>query len=153
MQKYEIMSAIGEGAYGVVLKCRDAQNDINVAIKKFKDTDDEELTKKTTMREVKILKMLSHPNIVEMKEAFRKKGIVYLVFEFVENNLLEVLEKTPSGLQPSAIRKIMYQLLKGLEYLHGLDIVHRDIKPENLLISSKFDLKICDFGFARQNRK
>lgn len=147
------MSAIGEGAYGVVLKCRDAQNDINVAIKKFKDTDDEELTKKTTMREVKILKMLSHPNIVEMKEAFRKKGIVYLVFEFVENNLLEVLEKTPSGLQPSVIRKIIYQLLKGLEYLHDLDIVHRDIKPENLLISSKFDLKICDFGFARQNRK
>lgn len=105
------------------------------------------------MREVKILKMLSHPNIVEMKEAFRKKGIVYLVFEFVENNLLEVLEKTPSGLQPSVIRKIIYQLLKGLEYLHDLDIVHRDIKPENLLISSKFDLKICDFGFARQNRK
>lgn len=153
MQKYEIMSAIGEGAYGVVLKCRDAQNDINVAIKKFKDTDDEELTKKTTIREVKILKMLSHPNIVEMKEAFRKKGIVYLVFEFVENNLLEVLEKTPNGLQPSSIRKIIYQLLKGLEYLHNLDLVHRDIKPENLLISSKFDLKICDFGFARQNRK
>lgn len=64
MQKYEIMSAIGEGAYGVVLKCKDVENDINVAIKKFKDTDDEEATKKTTMREVKILKMLSHPNIV-----------------------------------------------------------------------------------------
>lgn len=64
MQKYEIMSAIGEGAYGVVLKCRDVENDINVAIKKFKETDDEELTKKTTMREVKILKMLNHENIV-----------------------------------------------------------------------------------------
>lgn len=67
MQKYEIMSAIGQGAYGVVLKCRDVENDINVAIKKFKDSDDEQLTKKTTMREVKILKMLSHPHIVEMK--------------------------------------------------------------------------------------
>lgn len=67
MQKYEIMSAIGEGAYGVVLKCRDVENDINVAIKKFKDSDDDELTRKTTMREVKILKMLSHENIVEMK--------------------------------------------------------------------------------------
>lgn len=80
MQKYEIMSAIGEGAYGVVLKCRDVENSTNVAIKKFKDADDDELTKKTTMREVKILKMLSHENVVEMKEAFRKKGIVYLVF-------------------------------------------------------------------------
>jgi cyclin-dependent kinase-like len=58
------MSAIGEGAYGVVLKCKDVENDINVAIKKFKDSDDEELTKKTTMREVKILKMLNHENIV-----------------------------------------------------------------------------------------
>ncbi len=80
MQKYEIMSAIGEGAYGVVLKCRDVETKTTVAIKKFKDTDDEEHTRKTTMREVKILKMLTHPNIVEMKEAFRKKGIVYLVF-------------------------------------------------------------------------
>ena len=59
-----------------------------MAIKKFKDSDHEEHTKKTTMREVKILKMVNHINIVEMKEAFRKKGIVYLVFEYVENNLL-----------------------------------------------------------------
>ena len=67
MQKYEIMTAIGEGAYGVVLKCRDVESDTMVAIKKFKDSDDEELTRKTTMREIKILKMLSHRNIVEMK--------------------------------------------------------------------------------------
>lgn len=67
MQKYEILSAIGEGAYGVVLKCRDVENSSYVAIKKFKDSDEDELTKKTTMREVKILKMLSHENIVDMK--------------------------------------------------------------------------------------
>ena len=64
MQKYEIMSPIGEGAYGVVLKCKDIESDSLVAIKKFKDSDDDELTKKTTMREVKILKMLVHENIV-----------------------------------------------------------------------------------------
>ena len=52
------------------------------------------------MREVKILKLLKHGNIVELKEAFRKKGIVYLVFEYVQNNLLEVLEKSPDGLEP-----------------------------------------------------
>jgi len=74
-----------------VLKCRDIEAKIYVAIKKFKESDEEEHTRKTTMREVKILKMAVHPSIVELKEAFRKKGIVYLVFEYVENNLLEIL--------------------------------------------------------------
>jgi cyclin-dependent kinase-like len=67
MQKYEILSAIGEGAYGVVLKCRDIESNSFVAIKKFKESDDEQYTKKTTMREVKILKMTNHENIVELK--------------------------------------------------------------------------------------
>lgn len=75
------------------------------------------------------------------------------MFEYVENNLLEVLEKSPSGLNSNVIRKLMYQLVKGLAYLHKLDIVHRDIKPENLLVSSRNELKICDFGFARLTRK
>ena len=88
-----------------------------------------------------------------MKYAYRKKGIVYLVFQFVANNLLEVLEKSPTGLHPNIIRRLIYQLVKGLVYLHQLDIVHRDIKPENLLVSSRNDLKICDFGFARQSKK
>jgi cyclin-dependent kinase-like len=79
--------------------------------------------------------MLTHPNIVELKEAFRKKGIVCLVFEYVQHNLLELLEKsaslspTTSGLAPDLIRLLIYQLLKGIAYLHSQDIVHRDIKP------------------------
>ena len=71
----------------------------------------------------------------------------------MENNLLEVLEKSPNGLHPNIIRKLIYQIICGLAYLHQLDIVHRDIKPENLLVSSQYGLKICDFGFARQTRK
>lgn len=81
------MGIIGEGAYGVVLKCRSTESSETVAIKKFKERE-EELVRKTTMREVKVLKMLRHGNVVELKEAFRKKGIVYLVFEYVEKNLL-----------------------------------------------------------------
>jgi len=63
------------------------------------------------------------------------------------------LENSQNGLHPNVIRKLIYQIIKGLAYLHSLDIVHRDIKPENLLVSSRYDLKICDFGFARQNKK
>lgn len=93
--------------------------------------------------------MLEHENVVKLKEAFRKKGIVFLVFEYVNNNLLEVLEKQPSGLHPETIKQIIYQVLKGIAYLHSLNIAHRDIKPENLLVSDRMIVKICDFGFAR----
>ena len=96
---------------------------------------------------------MKHPNIVELRDAFRRKGIVYLVFQYVENNLLEVLEKSPDGLDPEYIKLIIYQILKGLAYMHSNNVVHRDIKPENLLISENKQLKICDFGFARSYKK
>lgn len=159
MQKYEVLGVIGEGAYGIVLRCRNTENNTLVAIKKFKQTEDDQLVRKTTIREVKLLRMLNHGNIVELKEAFRKKGIVCLVFEYVQHNLLELLEKSASmsptgaaGLSGDLIRLLVYQLLKGIAYLHSQDIVHRDIKPENLLVNDKNHLKICDFGFARQLR-
>jgi cyclin-dependent kinase-like len=150
MQKYEIMGIIGEGAYGVVLKCRSNESQEVVAIKKFKESEEDEAVRKTTAREVKVLKMLRHPNVVELREAFRKKGVVYLVFEFVQSNLLEVLERCPGGLDPELIRAFLYQLLKGLAHMHAHHLLHRDIKPENLLVSDQRQLKICDFGFARQ---
>ena len=59
----------------------------------------------------------------------------------------------PQGLEPDTIRVLTYELLKGLAYLHSLKIVHRDIKPENLLVGDKKEMKICDFGFARQLKR
>lgn len=70
-----------------------------VAIKKFKESEEDEVVKKTTLREVKILRMLKQENIVQLKEAFRRKGKLYLVFEYVEKNLLEVLDEKPNGLE------------------------------------------------------
>lgn len=64
-----------------------------MAIKKFKETEDDEGVKKSIQREVKMLRALRHPNIIQLKEAFKKKGKVLLVFHFVEKNLLEVLEE------------------------------------------------------------
>ena len=64
MNKYEVIGIVGEGAYGIVLKCRNKETGDIVAIKKFKDTEDDEIVRKTTLREVKVLKMLKHDNIV-----------------------------------------------------------------------------------------
>lgn len=85
--------------------------------------------KKTTNREIKILRMLDHPNIVRLKQALRKKGIVFLIFEYCPYNLLEVIEKNPQGLDPEMVKQIIYQLLKGIAYMHSLNVMHRDIKP------------------------
>jgi cyclin-dependent kinase-like len=150
--KYEVIGIVGEGAYGVVYKCKNKDNGEFVAIKKFKEVEDE-LVKKTMTRELRVLQMLKHDNIVEYKEAFKRKGNLFLVFEYVDKNLLELLQEHPKGLDPSVIKKVIYQLCKAIKYLHELNIVHRDIKPENLLVDANLKLKLCDFGFARTIKK
>ncbi|XP_053348684.1 cyclin-dependent kinase-like 5 [Clarias gariepinus] len=149
MNKFEVLGIVGEGAYGVVLKCRHKETKELVAIKKFKDSEENEEVKETTLRELKMLRTLKQENIVELKEAFRRRGKLYLVFEYVEKNMLELLEEMPNGVPPDKLRNYIYQLIKAIHWCHKNEIVHRDIKPENLLISSNDILKLCDFGFAR----
>ncbi|XP_073472547.1 cyclin-dependent kinase-like 5 isoform X1 [Aquarana catesbeiana] len=149
MNKFEVLGVVGEGAYGVVLKCRHKETKEIVAIKKFKDSEENEEVKETTLRELKMLRTLKQENIVELKEAFRRRGKLYLVFEYVEKNMLELLEEMPNGVPPEKVKNYIYQLIKAIHWCHKNDIVHRDIKPENLLISYNDVLKLCDFGFAR----
>ena len=146
--KYEVIGIVGEGAYGIVYKCKNLETGKFVAIKKFKEIGDD-LIKKTMKRELKMLQRLHHPNIVQLQDAFKRKGNLFLVLEFVEKNLLEIIEENPKGLDPNIIRNIIYQLCKAIKYLHEQKIIHRDIKPENLLITEKMEIKLCDFGFAR----
>ena len=146
--KYEVLGVVGEGAYGIVYKCKNKETGKYVAIKKFKEVGDD-LVKKTMKRELKMLQRLHHPNVVEFQDAFRRKGNLFLVFEFVDKNLLELLQEHPNGLEPNLIRHLIYQLCKSIKYLHEQNIIHRDIKPENLLITDKMESKLCDFGFAR----
>ena len=93
-----------------------------------------------------------------LQEAFRRKAKLYLVFEYVEKNLLEVLEEKPAGLDPQTVKLFIYQLVKAIAFCHNSNVIHRDIKPENLLIDPEAmrkegngvnTLKLCDFGFAR----
>lgn len=72
------------------------------------------------------------------------------VFEYVEKNLLEVLEEQPQGLEPELVRTYILQLVHAIHWCHSNNVVHRDIKPENLLVNAHTKtLKLCDFGFAR----
>jgi len=143
------MGTIGEGTYGVVLKARHKETGQIVAIKKFKESDEDEQVRKTALREVRILKQLKHDNIVNLIEVFRRKGKLHLVFEYVERTILEDLERYPDGLDPLAVKKCLWQLLRSIHFCHSHNVIHRDIKPENLLISKNGALKLCDFGFAR----
>ena len=147
-KKYEVLGIVGEGAYGIVYKCKNKENGKIVAMKKFKDIEDE-LVKKTMKRELKMLKQIKHENIVEFQESFIHKGNLYLVFEYVGKNLFEVLEESPKGLSPEIIKSLIYQLCKAIAYLNKNNMIHRDIKPENILIDEQYNLKLCDFGFAR----
>lgn len=152
MNKYHILGVVGEGSYGVVLKCKNKITGDTVAIKKFKEGEDNEEVKKTTLRELKMLRALRQENIVELREAFKKKGKLYLVFEYIEKNLLELLELNSSGLPLDKVCSYTYQLCRAVHWCHINEVVHRDIKPENLLITSNNVLKLCDFGFARSIR-
>ena len=79
---------------------------------------------------------------MKMIEAFKRKGRLYLVFEFMDRNLLEVLEEKPEGLDRDSVKLFIYQILKAVDYFHSQNVMHRDIKPENLLINSKiFSIK------------
>lgn len=93
-----------------------------------------------------MLRMLKYKNIVTLKEAFKRqvlipllnefsKGRLYLVFEYIEKNLLEVLEENTVGIDPKRLRFFVYQMIKGVTFCHRSNVIHRDIKPENLLIN------------------
>ena len=146
--KYEVIEVVGEGAYGIVYKCRNKETGKYVAIKKFKEVEDD-LVKKTMKRELRMLQKLNHPNIVSFIEAFKRKGNLYLIFEYIPKNLLELLQEHFNGLDQKLIRHFIYQLCKSIKYLHSQNVIHRDIKPENLLVDDNMNIKLCDFGFAR----
>jgi len=150
MNKYLELGVAGEGAYGVVLKCKDKATGELLAVKRFHEPDEgDEEALRFTQREVKLLRSLKHENIIELKEVFRQKGILHLVFEYVEKCLIDVLDANPAGLGSEAARPLTRQLVRALEHCHSHNVIHRDIKPDNLLINpSDNSLKLCDFGSA-----
>ncbi|XP_061406690.1 cyclin-dependent kinase-like 3 [Lethenteron reissneri] len=149
MEKYENLGLVGEGSYGIVLKCRHRDTGQLVAIKKFLDSEDHKSVRKIAAREIKMLKQLRHENLVNLLEVFRRKRRLYLVFEFVDHTVLDELERHPRGLPTARVRPCLLQVLRAVGFCHSHNIIHRDIKPENILMSRSGIVKLCDFGFAR----
>lgn len=140
---------IGEGSYGVVFKCRNKETSQMVAIKKFVESEDDPLIKKIAMREIRMLKQLKHPNLVNLLEVFKRKKRLHLVFEYVDHTVLNELDRNPQGVPEALTKTIIWQTLQAVNFCHQHNCIHRDVKPENILITKSGKVKLCDFGFAR----
>merc|ERR1719421_2518099 len=118
-------------------------------MKNMKLDSQEEGIPSTAIREIAILKELSHANVVKLYDVFCKPGKLVLVFEYLENDLKKYMKSMNMRLTPGTIKNFAWQLVRGVEFCHSTRIIHRDLKPQNLLIDSRLRLKIADFGLAR----
>ncbi|TMW69717.1 hypothetical protein Poli38472_001873 [Pythium oligandrum] len=150
MDKFQKVEKIGEGTYGVVYKAKDLVSGRVVALKKIRLEADDEGVPSTAMREISLLKELSsHPNVVHLYDVVHQQNKLYLVCEFVDQDLKKYLEGIPHRLEMLQIKSYLYQLLAGIAYCHANRVLHRDLKPQNLLIDQYGNLKLADFGLAR----
>lgn len=149
--QYELLEkqVLGEGTYGKVYKARSQRTNDWVAMKWMNLDAQEEGVPSTAIREIALLKELSHQNVVKLLDVFCKPNKLVLVFEFSENDLKKYMKSLNGRLTPTMVKNFAFQLCKGVEFCHANRIIHRDLKPQNLLIDNHMLLKIADFSLAR----
>lgn len=150
---YTNYKVIGNGSFGVVFQARLVESSEQVAIKKVLQD------KRFKNRELQIMRLVSHPNIVALRAFFYSNGdkkddvFLNLVLEFVPETIYRAsrhFTKQKQAMPMISIKLYMYQMFRSLAYIHSLGICHRDIKPQNLLLdSNRGILKLCDFGSAK----
>ncbi|KAK9123769.1 hypothetical protein Sjap_013371 [Stephania japonica] len=144
---------VGRGAYGIVCCAVDSETNEEVAIKKIGNAFDNRIDAKRTLREIKLLVHMDHDNVIKIRDIIRPPERencedVYIVYELMDTDLHQVI-KSSQSLTDDHCQYFLYQLLRGLKYIHSANVLHRDLKPSNLLLNANCDLKICDFGLAR----
>ncbi|CAG09410.1 unnamed protein product [Tetraodon nigroviridis] len=151
MNRYTTIRQLGDGTYGSVLLGRSLESGELVAIKKMKRKfySWEECM---NLREVKSLKKLNHANVIKLKEVIRENDHLYFIFEYMKENLYQLMKDRTRLFTESSLRNIMFQILQGLAFIHKQGFFHRDMKPENLLCMGPELVKIADFGLAREIR-
>ncbi|WKX96348.1 hypothetical protein Q1695_012642 [Nippostrongylus brasiliensis] len=153
---YVADDTIGTGAYGVVCKAKHLPSQRAVAIKKIPRAFAAHTLAKRSLREVRILRELRHENIIAVLDMFTAEGThgrdIYMVMDLMETDLHQIIHSRQT-LVEQHFQYFLYQLLRGLKYLHSVGIVHRDLKPSNLLVNGDCLLRIADFGMARSTEQ
>ncbi|KAF0772003.1 cyclin-dependent kinase-like 2 [Aphis craccivora] len=145
---YKPIEIIGQGSYGIVMKCKDRLTNEVVAIKKITDS---YFYMPEVLREFMILKILDkHINVIRLLNIFRIKSFLYIVFPYMDYNICQYInEYHPNGLGYNLTKEFMSQIINGIDYMHRNYVVHRDIKPENILVTKTGLIKICDLGVSK----
>ncbi|XP_050205584.1 cyclin-dependent kinase G-2 isoform X2 [Mercurialis annua] len=152
VDEFERLNKIDEGTYGVVYRARDKKTGEVVALKKVKMEKEREGFPLTSLREINILLSFHHPSVVDVKEVVVGSNLdsIFMAMEYMEHDLKGLMESMKQPFSQSEVKCLMLQLLEGVKYLHDNWVLHRDLKTSNLLLNNRGELKICDFGLARQ---
>jgi serine/threonine protein kinase len=151
--RYQVQKFVGCGSYGVVCAAVDTRDAARgpVAIKKIGNVFKNETTAKRTLREIKLLLYFDHENVISIKDLMCGSADcsdLYVVTHLMDTDLHKVI-RSPQPLSDQHVQYFLYQLLRGLKYIHSCNVLHRDLKPSNLLVNENCDLKITDFGLSR----
>ncbi|PAV65843.1 hypothetical protein WR25_13519 isoform B [Diploscapter pachys] len=148
--KFDSLTKIGEGTYGTVYRAVHKKTGLAVALKKISLSKDSEGVPSTCIREITLLKDLDHNNIVKLYDVIYADLSLYLVFEFIDRDLKDLLDSAPNKqLSLAHVQSFTHQLLQALAYCHTRRVIHRDLKPQNMLVKKNGIIKLADFGLAR----
>jgi len=145
---YEVEGVLGVGGFGIVVGAVDKTTGTATAIKKIGGALRDSKQCRYFLREIVYQSRLIHENILELKDIWLEDGVVYLGTDQMPTDLGWVI-KSPQPLSSEHVMWFVFQIARGLKYLHAANIVHRDLKPSNCLVAANCDLKICDFGMCR----
>jgi negative regulator of PHO system len=148
METYRKQGKLGEGTYATVFKAENVETGELVALKEI-SLDSEEGAPSTAIREISLMKELKHENILRLYDVIHTENKLMLVFEYMDKDLKKFMDEIGGPLPMHQVKSFLYQLLKGIAFCHEQRVLHRDLKPQNLLINSRGQLKLADFGLAR----
>ncbi|KAL7191532.1 hypothetical protein ACSBR2_023583 [Camellia fascicularis] len=146
--KYEMGRLLGQGTFAKVYYCKNLTTSESVAIKIInKDQVKKEGLMDQIKREISVMRLVRHPNVVELKEVMATKQKIFFVMEYIKGG--ELFAKISKGkLNEDSARKYFQQLISAVDFCHSRGVSHRDLKPENLLLDENGDLKVSDFGLS-----